>query len=225
VFYILWSAKWKSNVGKTLNATCKVHINCRPWLDLWFVIFATKFECEMSSIFSPSLRGLLLFYLPCFKCIFLEMHHACNVFCEVRVWAWFEVWTMNTFCEVWTCEVKSFLVNVIISKAFFHKFWCIICLILGCLQCKPKPFVGNSYNFKGLLFYKSFYLQCLILHYFDSRSYILLGNSYNLRILLFCFIYIWTNTLFCFSNFLLSIFINLTNLLLHSSKKFNNLLL
>ncbi len=42
---------------------------------------------------------------------------------------------------------------------------------------------------------------------------------------MFCFIYIWTNTLFCFSNFLLNIFTNLTNLLVHNSKKVNSLLL
>jgi len=46
-------------------------------------------------MFSSSLHGLLLFYPPCFKCSSSIMHHACNVFCEVRMWTWFEIWIMN----------------------------------------------------------------------------------------------------------------------------------
>ncbi len=46
-------------------------------------------------MFLSSLNGLLLFYTPCFKCNSSIMHRACNVFCEVRVWTWFEVWIMN----------------------------------------------------------------------------------------------------------------------------------
>ncbi len=41
-----------------------------------------------------------------------------QIFCEVRVWAWFEVWTMNIFYKVWTCEVRGSLVIVVISKTF-----------------------------------------------------------------------------------------------------------
>ncbi len=113
------------------------------------------------------------------------------------------------------CSLRSFL---------FHKFCCFMSY-LWCLQCRPKPFLGNLCSSKGLLFCRSLCLQCLIFHYLNSRSYLLLGNSYNLWSLLFCFIYNWSNILFCFSNFFLSIFNSLTTLLLHSSKEFNNLLL
>jgi hypothetical protein len=61
--------------------------------DLWF--FATKFECKVFFMFLYFLHGLLLFYPPYFKCNASTMHHVCNVFCEVKMWAWkYELWTL-----------------------------------------------------------------------------------------------------------------------------------
>lgn len=130
----------------------------------------------------------------------------------------YEVWTLSMRCEhvthiMWSQRVFSSCYSL--KGLLFHRFCCLICLIIGCLQCRFKPFLGIFCNFKSLLFCKSFYLQCLIIHYLDNRSYLLLESSCSLENLLFYFIYSWTNSLFCFSNFLLSIFNSLTNLLLH----------
>ncbi len=42
MFYTLWSAKCKNIASKALSVTCKVHVICRLWLDLWFVVFCNK---------------------------------------------------------------------------------------------------------------------------------------------------------------------------------------
>ncbi len=118
------------------HAKCMSFINLGWTCDLWF--FATKFDCKVSTIFSYSLHGLLFFYPPCFKCSSLAMHHACNVFCEVRMWAWFEVWIMNTFYEAWTCKVKGSLAVVIVFEAFsFIDF--LISYVLFLVVCNVDP--------------------------------------------------------------------------------------
>ncbi len=76
------------------HAKCVSSIDLGWTCDLWF--FATKFECEMSSMFSSSLHCLLLFYPPCFKCNSSTMHHVCNFFvrwkCEHGLR--YELWTL-----------------------------------------------------------------------------------------------------------------------------------
>jgi hypothetical protein len=137
VFYTLWSAKCMSSID--LGWTC----------NLWF--FAAKFECEVFTIFPPFLHGLLFFYPPCFKCNFLAMHHACNVFCKVRVWTWFEAWTMNILCEVWVGEVRGSLVAIVVSKAFsFIDF--VISYVLSLVVCNVNP----SLSLAALIVSKAF---------------------------------------------------------------------
>ncbi len=220
MFYTLWSAKCRNIAGKALSATCKVHVIFKPWLDLWFVIFCNKIKV-WCLLFSRLLCVVL------FSSILLISSAAFHDNASCLQWfLWGEsvnmVWNMNYEHILWSVNMwnQRFLGSCCsLRSLLFHKFHYFTWLILGCLQCRPKPFLGNSCNFEGLFFCRSFCFHCL-----DSRSYLLFGSFWSLKRLLFCFIYSWTNILFCFSNFLLSIFNNFTNLLLHSSKEFNNLL-
>jgi hypothetical protein len=109
-----------------------MHVIYRHWLNLWF--FVAKFEFEVFPIFSFSLVSLFLFYPPCFKCSSLVMHHACNVFCEVRVWASlrYEPWT---FCISTRghCNLASKLVLHNLQDNTAHL---LLILVLGLLSFK-----------------------------------------------------------------------------------------
>jgi hypothetical protein len=95
VFYPLWSAKCKSIDGKALRATCKVHVICRTWLDLWLVIFCNKNWVQ--NVFYVLVFSTWFFF---FMSSLLQVQLFNNASC-LQCFLWgknvgMEVWTMNT---------------------------------------------------------------------------------------------------------------------------------
>jgi hypothetical protein len=122
------------------HAKCMSFVNLGWTCDLWF--FVAKFECKVSFMFLSSLRNLILFYLPCVKCSFSAMHHVCNVFCEVKVWAWFEVWTTNTLHQHLRPLQPYFQISVVyIQHNIVHLF-----LVLAFGPLSFKVFMNNLYS-------------------------------------------------------------------------------
>ncbi len=84
------------------------------------------------------------------QCIVLQF------FCEVRVWTWFEVWCMNTFCEVWACEVKGSFTIVAVLEAFsFIDFVVSYVLSLVVYNVDPSlslatPTISKAFSFADL---------------------------------------------------------------------------
>ncbi len=184
-----------------------MHVIYRLWLDLWFVICATKFECKVFSIFLSS------FFLSSLLQAQLFNNASCFLFfCQVRGWA---------------CEVKGSLAAIIVLKAFSFKKL-IFSYVLSLVVCNvdssfslaafaileafsfTNPFIYNvlsftiliidpTFSLKALVVSKTFYFISSIVEPTFSFASPTFFQAFSVFSPIFCYTILKNSVAFCFN--------------------------